>query len=60
MIIGGFKTQIAEAVGEIQISIPSVIQGLEIRPAMGRDTEEAHVCAKADGEYMKMSVVFKN
>jgi chemotaxis protein CheX len=60
MVIGGFKANIADTLGEIQISIPSVVQGLEIRPAMGKQTSEEHVCAKADGEAMKMSVVFKS
>jgi CheY-specific phosphatase CheX len=59
MVLGGIKTRIAEAFGEIQISIPSVIKGLEIQPAMGKDTSEQHVCAKADGELMKMTVVYK-
>jgi CheY-specific phosphatase CheX len=59
MVLGGIKTRIAETVGEIHISIPSVIKGLDIQPAMGRNTSEAHVCAKCDGESMKMSVVFK-
>ena len=60
MVIGGIKTRVSEVVGEMHISIPTVIRGLEIRPAMGRNTTEEHVYAKADGESMKMSVVFKN
>ena len=59
MVIGGIKTRIAEAFGEIQISIPSVVKGLEIQPAMGRETLEEHIYAKADGELMKMTVVYK-
>jgi CheY-specific phosphatase CheX len=59
MVIGGFKSNIAESYGEIQISIPSVVKGLEIQPAMGKETSEEHVCAKVDGEAMKMSVVFR-
>ena len=59
MLIGGLKTRILETVGEIQISIPSVIKGVEICPALGKDAQEIEVYTKVDGDVVKMSVICK-
>ena len=59
MVIGGLKTRILEELGEIQISIPSVVRGVEIRPAMGKDVQEIEVYTTVDGDVVKMSVLSK-
>ena len=59
MVIGGLKSRILEELGEIQISIPSVVRGVEIRPAMGKQAQEIEVYTKVDGDVVKMSVICK-
>ena len=60
MIVGGVKGKMVEAVGEISISIPSVIKGVEIRPAMGRNAETVDLDTKVDGETVKLIMMYKS
>jgi CheY-specific phosphatase CheX len=60
LILGGFKTRIAEPIGEINISVPMVMEGKEVIPAMGSNVEKAEVYAKADSCELRMTVVYKN
>lgn len=59
MLLGGLKAKMAESVGEIQISIPSVIRGVEIRPGIGKNAIKTYLNTKIDGAIMKMTLVCK-
>lgn len=60
MLIGGFKTRINETMPDIQISIPSVVKGLDIEPTMGKGAVKFNVGAMVDGHAMKLTVMFKS
>jgi CheY-specific phosphatase CheX len=59
LVIGGFKSRIAESVGSIDISIPMVIEGKEMIPATGADGHKAVVFAKGAECKLKLIVVYK-
>jgi len=59
MIIGGIKTRINDVASDIQISTPSVTKGLEIEPILGKAMQKVDVASKADGELMKMALMYR-
>jgi CheY-specific phosphatase CheX len=59
LVIGGFKSRIAESVGSIDISVPMVMEGKEMTPATGADGHKAVVFAAGSGCKLKLIVVYK-
>lgn len=59
LVIGGFKSRIAKSVGNIDISIPMVMEGKEIVPTTGTDGHKAIVFAAGQGCKLKLIVVYK-
>ncbi len=59
LVIGGFKFRIAESVGHIEISVPMVMEGMEMIPATGADGHKVVVFAAGAGCKFKLIVVYK-
>ena len=59
LVIGGFKSRIAESVGSIDISVPMVMEGMEMIPATGADGHKAVVFASGADCKLKLIVVYK-
>lgn len=58
LVIGGIKSRISEVVSDLEISIPSVIKGQKIRPALGREAIRMTVNAKAGDNPMKFMLAY--
>ncbi|AQT69983.1 Chemotaxis protein CheC, inhibitor of MCP methylation [Anaerohalosphaera lusitana] len=59
LVLGGFKSRIANDLGEIQISVPMVIQAKDPSPGAGTGGEVADVFVKSGEHELQMSVVYK-
>ena len=59
MVIGGIKSRLSETFADFQISIPAVTMGMEIQPILNKGMERVDFAANADGQPMKMSMMFK-
>jgi len=59
LVIGGFKSRIAESVGNIEISVPMVMEGKEMTPATGADGHKAVVYATGQDCKLKLIAVYK-
>ncbi|MCF7954655.1 MAG: chemotaxis protein CheX [Phycisphaerae bacterium] len=59
LVIGGFKSRIAEPIGNIDISVPMVMEGKEMTPATGTGGHKASVFATGADCKLKFIVVYK-
>jgi CheY-specific phosphatase CheX len=59
ILIGGFKSRIAETVPEMKISIPSVVRGQKITPGAGSGIDRVDLDVNVDGSLMKLAVAYK-
>ena len=59
MLIGGVKARTNDDLSNIQISIPSIIKGVEIQPSMGRSATMTTLSTKVDGQIMKLTFLYK-
>jgi chemotaxis protein CheX len=58
LVIGGMKSRIQDTVGDLDISIPTVLKGKNIK-TVGRATKEfVEVFAKTDGGELKISAIY--
>ncbi len=60
MLIGGFKSRISDIVPDIQISIPSIFEGLDIQPKPRRGASRVDVATTVDGLGMVLSVMYRS
>ena len=60
MLLGGLKSRFNDTFPDIDISIPSIVKGLEVRPAMGRDSTKISLNTKTDGQSLKLMFAHKN
>ncbi len=60
LVLGGFKSRIGDGYGEIDISIPTVIEGQEVRPAIGAGASRCNVYGKAENFTVSISIVCKS
>ncbi len=60
MLIGGFKSRISEIAPDIQISIPSVFEGLDIQPKPRKGASRVDVATTVDGLGMVVTVMYKS
>ena len=51
MIMGSLKSRIQEEVGEIEVSIPSVVRGQHLKNRLGEGTQEAVVKVNIEDQY---------
>ena len=59
LVLGGIKTRLNEVAPDIQISIPSVNQGMKIHPFINKEMGRADVIANTDGHSLKMTMIYK-
>lgn len=59
MVIGGVKTRIRDAAGELNIFIPTTIIGRQIQPAMGKLATRAELVTRVDGKIMQLALIYK-
>lgn len=59
MLIGGFKSRISEVAPDIQISIPSVFEGLDIEPRPRTGASKIDVATTVDGMPMVVAVTYR-
>lgn len=60
MVLGSVKSRIEETVGEIQVSIPSVVFGKEMEGSLGEGMEKTCVKVHIEDEYLaELSLLYK-
>lgn len=60
MLIGGFKSRVSEVAPDIQISIPSVFEGLDIQPKPRRGASRVDISTTVDGLGMTVTVMCRS
>ena len=60
MLIGGFKSRASEVAPDIQISIPSVFEGLDIQPRPRRGASRVDIPTTVDGMGMVVTVMCRS
>ena len=60
MLIGGFKSRVSEVAPDIQISIPSVFEGLDIQPKPRRGASRVDIPTTVDGMGMVVTVMCRS
>ena len=60
ILIGGFKDRISEIAPDIQISIPSVFEGLDIQPRPRKGVSRVDITTTVDGMGMVVAVMYKS
>lgn len=60
MLLGGLKTRLNDTLPDIDISIPSIVKGMEVKPALGRDATKVSVNTKTDGQSLTIMLAHKN
>jgi len=60
MLIGGFKSRLSEVAPDIQISIPSVFEGLDVQPKPRRGASRVDVATTVDGMGMVVTVMCRS
>lgn len=59
LVLGGLKSRIADSVGDIDVSIPMVIEGREIVPSIGKNDGKIEVSAEGDGCKISFIIVHR-
>ena len=52
MVMGSVKSRVADSVGEISVSIPSVVKGQKLCNSLGDDSEKTSVKINIEDEYI--------
>ena len=60
MLIGGFKSRVSEVAPDIQISIPSVFEGLDIQPKPRRGASRVDIATTVDGMGMVLTIMCRS
>jgi CheY-specific phosphatase CheX len=59
LVIGGFKSRIAESLGNIDISVPTVVSGKNVKTSVTGGFEVVDINCKSDDTVVKLSVLYK-
>ena len=60
MVMGAIKARIQDEVGNVEVSIPSVVQGLELRNSLGERGNELVVYANLEEEHnVRFSLLYR-
>ncbi len=60
LLLGGVKARIMDNVGEIDISVPTVITGTKLEPRVRQGASKISVAANSDDECeLEMSIIFR-
>ena len=58
IILGGIKSRLSGAVVDLNVSIPSMIKGQQIRPLLGRKAKRITVTARAADSPLKLMMAY--
>jgi chemotaxis protein CheX len=60
MVMGAVKARIQDEVGNVEVSIPSVVQGMELRNSLGERANELVVDASLEAEHnIRFSLLYR-
>ena len=59
LVIGGLKSRIAETIGQVEVSIPIVMEGKEVVPAIGSDGNMIEIVAQGDNCKISFILVYR-
>jgi chemotaxis protein CheX len=59
MVMGALKTRIQDEVGTIEVSIPSVVQGRQLRNSLGEGSDRVLIQGCLDGHAMELSLLYR-
>jgi chemotaxis protein CheX len=59
MVMGALKTRIQDSVGTIEVSIPSVVQGHQLRNSLGEGSEKVLIQANLEGHAAEFSLLYR-
>lgn len=59
MVMGALKTRIQEEIGTIEVSIPSVVQGHQLRNSLGERSEKLLIQTSLEGHAMELSLLYR-
>lgn len=59
LVIGGLKSRIAKSIGQLEVSIPVVMEGKEVVPAIGSNGEMIEIVAQGDGCKISFIIVYR-
>lgn len=61
MVMGCFKSKLADAVGDLEVSIPSVVRGRELKNNLGKGASKILVKVNIADEYLgELSLLYRN
>ena len=60
MVMGSVKSRIMETVGDIQVSIPSVVSGAKLENSLGEGSEEISINVNLDEEVARLSLLYRD
>jgi len=60
MVMGAVKSRIQDEVGNVEVSIPSVVQGMELRNSLGEKASELVIPANLEEEHnVRLSLLYR-
>jgi chemotaxis protein CheX len=59
MVMGALKTRIQDEVGTIEVSIPSVVQGRQLRNSLGEGSERVLIEGNLEGHAAELSLLYR-
>jgi chemotaxis protein CheX len=59
MVMGSVKARLADAVGDIQVSIPTVVSGRELINSLGEETHEVSKMVHVDEEVAHITLLYR-
>lgn len=59
LVLGGVKSRLLESVGEIDISVPTVITGTRLEPKVRQGSKKLSVRANSDKCELEMAIIYK-
>jgi chemotaxis protein CheX len=59
MVMGALKTRIQDGIGTIEVSIPSVVQGRQLRNSLGEGSDRVLIQGNLDGHPAELSLLYR-
>lgn len=59
LLTGGLKSRLLDSVGDIEISVPTVVCGRNVKPSVGISSQKTCICAKAGDHPLCINLVYK-
>lgn len=59
LLTGGLKSRLLDSVGDIEISVPTVVCGKNVKPSVGISCQKTCIYAKAGDHPISINLVYK-